>query len=77
MSYSDDCMKALSSNIRNLNDNLNTIRDNNYIKTIELILNILENEYCGLKEKVKYEALLQKHMTPEIAENLLNKNKQR
>ena len=77
MGYESDVMRVLGKNIRDLNDKMSVIKDSNYLKTIELIINILEKGYCNDTDKIKYEQLLQKYMTPEISFNILNRNKQR
>ena len=77
MSYDSDTLGALGKNIEDLNDNIKIIKDSNYLKTVELILDILDKGYCEDSDRTKYQILLQKYMTPDIAFNMLNENKQR
>ena len=77
MSYESDVVRVLSKSINDLNDKMLIIKDSNYLKTIEQITNILDKGCYTEADKVKYEMLLQKYMTPKIALNMLNRNKQR
>ena len=72
----NDILLSLSTQIRNLNNSLPTIKNNTYVTMLNQILTVLNNGlYKDEKEKIKYEQLLQKYMTPEISEKILSQSK--